>query len=112
MRLVSELDEQGLEIAALSRARPPLVVTLNEVAICSPFPPHLQRLGSCGAHFVGLNMKRPRPWYDQRALDRIGENWESYRVQLYAAVGLPGASRFSSTHWSSGISAARPAGSV
>ncbi len=111
-RLVSELDEQGLQVAALSRARPPLVVTLGEVAICSPFPPHMQGLGSCGAHFVGLNMREPRPWCDRAALDRIGENWERYRVQLYAALGLPGVSRFSSTHWSSGISTTRPSGSV
>ena len=34
------------------------VVTVDEVSICSPFPPHRPGLGSCGAHFVGLNAHR------------------------------------------------------
>ncbi len=37
-RLVSELDEQGLQVAALSHRHPSLVVRLDEVTICSPFP--------------------------------------------------------------------------
>lgn len=39
--LVSELDEQGLQVAALSWTRPPHVVSVHDVTICSPFPPHL-----------------------------------------------------------------------
>jgi hypothetical protein len=86
--LVSELDEQGLEVAALSRAAPMLVVRLDEVAICSPNPPHLQRLGTCGAHFVGLNVTRARPFYDQTALRRIAEYWEHWKNHVYGAVDL------------------------
>ena len=67
VRLVSELDEQGLQVAALSRAGPALAVTLEDVAICSPFPPHLQQLERCGAHFVGLNMRPPRTALPQAA---------------------------------------------
>src|SRR4051795_4479741 len=37
VQLQSELDEQGLQIAALSLGGPPLVVTTAEVTICSPF---------------------------------------------------------------------------
>lgn len=59
--LRSEQDEQGLQIVALTRHGPPLVVTTDEVTICSPFPPHQPELGSCGAHFVGLNA-HDLPW--------------------------------------------------
>jgi hypothetical protein len=60
-RLSSELDEQGLQVAALSRDRTPEVVGVDDVSICSPFPPHLPDLGRCGVHFVGLNA-RSLPW--------------------------------------------------
>jgi len=55
--LGSELDEQGLQVAALSQRGRPLVVPVTDVSICSPFPPHLPHLGACGAHFIGLNVK-------------------------------------------------------
>jgi hypothetical protein len=55
--LGSELDEQGLQVAALSRGAKLHVVPVADVAIASPFPPHLPRLGRCGAHFCGLNGK-------------------------------------------------------
>lgn len=55
--LTTELDEQGLQVAAVSRGHAPLVVRTHEVSICSPFPPHLPNLGTCGAHFVGLNAR-------------------------------------------------------
>ena len=88
VRLVSELDEQGPQVAALSRASPPLVVSLAEVAICSPTPPHLQRLGTCGARFVGINVTRARPFYDGAALSRIAEHWELWKHDVYGVVGL------------------------
>jgi hypothetical protein len=56
-KLTSELDEQGLQLAALTSARSIHVVALGDVTICSPFPPHLPNLGRCGAHFCGLNAK-------------------------------------------------------
>jgi hypothetical protein len=59
--LTSELDERGLQVAALLRAGRPRVVRVDKVSVCSPFPPHIPGLGSCGAHFVGLNV-RELPW--------------------------------------------------
>jgi hypothetical protein len=59
--LRSELDEQGMQMAVLRRSGPVRVVGVDEVSICSPFPPHLPGLGRCGAHFVGLNA-RELPW--------------------------------------------------
>jgi hypothetical protein len=75
VRLTSELDEQGLQMAALAQLVP-RVVTVEEVTICSPFPPHLPYLGQCGAHFCGLNVKA-LPWsLDGRpATDYIQEHW-------------------------------------
>lgn len=67
--LESELDEQGLQAVALA---PSLLVTTAEVSICSPFWPRNSELGSCGAHFVGLNSKNI-PWnYFDRPGMRLG----------------------------------------
>jgi hypothetical protein len=89
VHLGSELDEQGLQIAALSLDGPPLVVTLDEVTICSPFFPHQPHLGRCGAHFVGLNSKHiPWNYYDRPATEVRIEHWEQHRPELYARVGL------------------------
>lgn len=87
--LESELDEQGLQVAALSLHGQPRIVTVDEVTICSPFYPHRPYLGSCGAHFVGLNA-RNLPWryYDRPATECVIENWERHRPALYEAVGL------------------------
>jgi hypothetical protein len=89
----SELDEQGLQVAAVSRRKPPVVVGVEEVAICSPFPPHLPHAGRSGAHFVGLN-ERHLPWdyYGRPAVEVIREHWERMRPELYERVGIePGA---------------------
>jgi hypothetical protein len=88
--MTSELDEQGLQVAAVSRRRPPAVVTVEEVSICSPFPPHLPELGRCGAHFVGLN-EHSLPWeyHGRPATEWIREHWLRHRGELYRRVGLP-----------------------
>jgi hypothetical protein len=88
--LDSELDEQGLQVAALSLDAEPVVVRTAEVTICSPFPPHQPHLGRSGAHFVGLNA-REIPWryYDRPATEVRTEHWEGLRPELYARVGLP-----------------------
>jgi hypothetical protein len=88
--LRSELDEQGLQAAALSLRNPPLLVSRDEVTICSPFWPHGPHLGPRGAHFVGLNARR-LPWcyYDRPAVECIAENWQQHRDELYRRVGLP-----------------------
>jgi hypothetical protein len=89
-QLGSELDEQGLQVAALSLDGPPLVVRTEEVSICSPFWPHQPGIGRCGAHFVGLNAKRlPWRYYDRPATAVRIEHWESWRPELYARVGAP-----------------------
>ena len=89
VRLVSELDEQGLQAAALSLRREPLMVRLEEVTVCSPFPPHLPYLGACGAHFVGLNASQP-PWQlDGRAASEyVKEHWLRHRDRIYTEVGI------------------------
>jgi hypothetical protein len=89
VRLGSELDEQGLQVAALSLEGPPFVVRTEDVSICSPFWPHQPELGRCGAHFVGLNA-REIPWryYERPATEVRIEHWERRRPELYARVGL------------------------
>jgi hypothetical protein len=87
--MTSELDEQGLQVAAASRRAPPVLVTLDEVSICSPFPPHLPHPGRCGAHFVGLN-DRWLPWeyHGRPATACVREHWRTHREALYEKVGL------------------------
>lgn len=88
--LASELDEQGLQVAALSRGSDPFLVTVDEVSICSPFPPHLPALGRCGAHFVGLNVKQADWQLDGRpAVEHIQEHWQRHRAALGERVGIP-----------------------
>lgn len=85
--LTSELDEQGLQIAAMSRFGAPLAVTLEEVTICSPFWPHLPHLGRCGAHFVGLNSPHiPWSYYDRPADEWMAEHWEKHRAEIVRRV--------------------------
>jgi hypothetical protein len=88
--LRSELDEQGMQVAAVSRDGPPLVVTTDEVTICSPFPPHLPHLGLCGAHFVGLNARR-LPWglNGRPAVDYLRDHWQRHRGAVADRVGAP-----------------------
>ncbi len=87
IRLVSELDEQGLQVAALSRNRPAVVVPVSDVTICSPFPPHTPDLGRCGAHFVGLNVARPRPYCDAAMLARIAAHWDGLQAEIERLCG-------------------------
>jgi hypothetical protein len=86
--LSSELDEQGLQVAAVSGFLPPRVVSIEEVSICSPFPPHRRELGSCGAHFCGLNA-RHFPWQleGRYAEDWIQDHWEHHLPTLRERVG-------------------------
>jgi hypothetical protein len=88
--LHSELDEQGLQAVALSLRKPPLLVSVEEVTICSPFWPHRQHLGPRGAHFVGLNTRDLRwRYYDRPALECVAENWDRHRDEVYRRVCLP-----------------------
>jgi hypothetical protein len=86
----SELDEQGLQAAAVSRAGRLHAVTVEEVTICSPFHPHIPDLGHCGAHFVGLNARHIAwDYYDRPADEWMTEHWRRHRAQLYARTGAP-----------------------
>ncbi|HEU5067995.1 MAG TPA: hypothetical protein VFT61_07420 [Sphingomicrobium sp.] len=89
VKLRSELDEQGLQIAALSRCGVPYVVPVEDVSICSPFPPHSPELGRCGAHLVGLNT-RNLPWdFQGRPAREVRlEHWRRHRPELYRLVDL------------------------
>lgn len=87
--LTSELDEQGLQTAALSRKVEPVMVSLDDVAICSPFPPHLPEVGRCGAHFVGLNARRLGwDFYGEPAERVRARHWDQRRKELYARVEI------------------------
>jgi hypothetical protein len=89
--LPTELDEQGLQVAALSRG-PLHVVSLADVAICSPFPPHAADPGRCGAHFVGLNVHRERPYCDQETMAKIATFWDARIAEMeHKASTGPGA---------------------
>lgn len=86
----SELDEQGLQAAALSKAGRLHVVGVDEVAICSPFHPHSPYLGRCGAHFVGLNARHIAwDYYDRPADEWMTEHWHRHRLELHARTGAP-----------------------
>lgn len=86
--LHSEVDEQGLQLAAVSRVCSPGLVRLDEVTICSPFPPHLPHLGTAGAHFCGLNANvLPWDFYGRPAIDCVREHWLTHRAEIAARVG-------------------------
>jgi hypothetical protein len=86
----SELDEQGLQAAALSLAQPLHVVRLDEVAVCSPFHPHRPEPGRDGAHFVGLNARHIAWDYFGRPADAwMAEHWARLHPLLVARTGAP-----------------------
>lgn len=88
-QLVDEIEEQGLQAAAVCRLQP-LVVTTQEVSICSPFWPRSPELGTCGAHFVGMNAHHiPWNYYDRPADDWLDDHWQRHRPALYQRAGLP-----------------------
>jgi hypothetical protein len=88
--LSSELDEQGLQVAAVSAHFPAAVVSIEDVTICSPFPPHRKELGRCGAHFCGLNA-RHFPWQleGRYAEEWIDEHWRGHLPEVNARVAAP-----------------------
>jgi hypothetical protein len=85
--LSSELDEQGLQVAAVSRFRPAAVVSIEDVTICSPFPPHRRELGRCGAHFCGLNARHFAWQLEGRfAEEWIQDHWQDQRPRVERLV--------------------------
>jgi hypothetical protein len=86
--LQSELDEQGLQVAAVTRHAPPLVVTTREVSICSPLAADQRELGTCGAHFVGVNSTWS-PWKtdDGRPItEQVQAHWARMKDDVAARV--------------------------
>jgi hypothetical protein len=87
--LYSELDEQGLQTAALATNNCLSVIRKEEVTICSPFWPRTVEPGSCGAHFVGLNAHHlPWSYYCSPADIWRRRHWESMRGKLYRIAGI------------------------
>jgi hypothetical protein len=87
--LTRELDEQGLQVAALLAAGPTGVVPVEDVTICSPFPPHLPHLGRAGAHFVGLNTRKLGfDWYGTPAEAVRAEHWDGHVAEVARRVGV------------------------
>lgn len=84
-----EIDEQGLQAAAMSRLKPLHLVRTAEVSLCSPFWPRMPELGPCGAHFVGMNAAHiPWDYYDRPADEWLEEHWLRHRPALYEKAGL------------------------
>jgi hypothetical protein len=87
--IVAEIEEQGLQAAAMLRLKPLFLVKTSEVSLCSPFWPRSPELGPCGAHFVGMNAPHiPFNYYDRPADDWLAEHWRRHRPALYARAGL------------------------
>jgi hypothetical protein len=79
----------GYPFAALLAAGPVAIVGLDEVTICSPFPPHLPHLGRAGAHFVGLNTRRLGFQFDGRDAETVrAEHWDGHAAEVARRVGL------------------------
>ena len=90
VQLLSEIEEQGLQTAAIHRLQPVLLVSASEVSICSPFWPRSPELGTCGAHFVGMNAHHTSwNYYDRPADQWLEEHWLRHRPALYRKAGLP-----------------------
>jgi hypothetical protein len=86
VRLTSEADEQGLQTAVLTAARHK-VVPLSEVSISGYFRPHMLELGSCGAHFVGVNVKRTATTWNERPCEvYIYEYWDYRKSEVERLV--------------------------
>jgi hypothetical protein len=88
--LRTELDEQGLQAAVLSRSSELLLVATTHVSICSPFYPHVPYWGRCGAHFVGLNAKHlPWDYYGRPADECMREHWRVHSEGLRRKLQPP-----------------------
>jgi hypothetical protein len=87
--VASAIDTQGLLVASLSSNGGVRAVALHEVTMCSPFQPHLPYVGSCGAHFVGLNARHiPWSYYGRPAGEWMREHWGRHQPELQQYVGM------------------------
>jgi len=82
----SETDEQGLQVSMITREKH-RVVSLEEVSICGYFRPHQLRLGSCGAHFVGVNARKlPFEWNGLSGETYVHDFWDSMKPQVLGQI--------------------------
>ncbi len=87
--LTSELDEQGLQVAAILGAGSTGVVALEDVTICSPFPPHVPHLGRAGAHFVGLNTHSLGFDWDGIPAEEVrAQHWDGLVPEITRLIGI------------------------
>jgi hypothetical protein len=94
VRLEREVDEQGLQVAALLHAGPVGYVGLDEVTICSPFPPHTPYLGRSGAHFVGLNTRHLGFEFEGRPAEEVrAAHWDACLPDVFRRVGMAESAR-------------------
>jgi hypothetical protein len=74
---------------------PHRVVSTEEVSISGYFRPHLLELGSCGAHFVGVNTKRSSSAWQGRTLEQYAhEFWRGKSAQVEERVRAAWFGRF------------------
>ena len=95
--LSGEIEEQGLQAAAMARLPELLggtlhVVQLAEVNLSSPFWPKTPNFGTCGAHFIGMNARHiPWDYYDRPADNWLADHWAQSRPELYDRAGITAA---------------------
>jgi hypothetical protein len=88
VQLESETDEQGLQVALVTREKH-RVVTLNEVTISGYFRPHRLELGYCGAHFVGVNAKQlPFEWNGRPGEQYVYEYFDYKKPEVLARLAV------------------------
>jgi hypothetical protein len=88
VRLCSELDEQGLQVA-LAVSEQHRAVTLDEVSICGYFRPHQLQLGSSGAHFVGVNAKKLAYEWNGRSGEQYAHSfWDWTKPAVVEKLGI------------------------
>jgi hypothetical protein len=86
--LRSETDEQGLQVAMVTRERH-RVVGLDEVSISGYFRPHQLEFGTAGAHFVGVNAKKlPWTWNGRPGEEYTHGFWDSSLPEVLERLGL------------------------
>lgn len=92
--VATSADQRGLEIAALSRLRPPLVVSLDDVPACGPTSPAASHLGHAGARFSDLNAGDPPLRRAGPATEAVcGDHFDALLSELHRRLAVPFAPR-------------------
>jgi hypothetical protein len=89
VKMNSELDEQGFQYAAVSAEKEPYIVSVDDVSVCSPFPPHLPSPGRYGVHCVGLNAKLlPWEFNGKRGDYYVREKWRKMKKEIAGRIKI------------------------